>query len=234
MCGLCHRRRRVHHLEHARGRAPHALKRLGRGRQRSTSSNATSGISAIPASSTPFIRPAWTAETPTSSAPHIASPSSRRVRPWPIPAVRALCARDRRELRVRRVGAAQLLGRGPVDGQLWSALAPGRPPRVVSSRAPPLPWPRRARQAPRSAMARATPASTSATSRIRPAAGQHPPHQPRRSPRRRGAAIANAGTTRSSRSCSESTSCDQSRKQVAACETPADPAEPAARAADRR
>ena len=55
-----------------------------------TSSKAASGTSAITASRTPSSVPAWTATTPTTSAPHIASPDSSVAKPWPTPAVRAL------------------------------------------------------------------------------------------------------------------------------------------------
>ena len=47
------------------------------------------------ASSTPSSAPARTAVTPTSSAPHIASPQSSVANPWPTPAVRAVAAATR-------------------------------------------------------------------------------------------------------------------------------------------
>ena len=83
-----------------------------------SSSNAASGTSAITASSTPSSVPACTAATPTTSAPHIASPDSSVAAALADPAVRALAAASavsrasiaavRRELGIQRAEGGQL------------------------------------------------------------------------------------------------------------------------------
>ena len=80
--GLGYRRGRVHHLEHARGRAAHALERLGRDREGRDELECHQRDQREPreqdaAPCAPRAPPL----TPTSRAPHIARPEQRRVSP---------------------------------------------------------------------------------------------------------------------------------------------------------
>ena len=123
--------------------------------------------------------------TPTSSAPHIARPQHSVVRPWPMPAVRALAPRDARQQRVRGERAPQLLGSAAVDEQLGRALdqvddaggqlrARRRLARLAASREPPR-QPRHERRG-----------EQQRDQQDQPGGGQHPPHQrDRRRARRR-------------------------------------------------
>ena len=182
-----------------------------------TSSNATSGISASPASSTPSSRPSCTAVTPTSSAPHIARPAAQAREALPDARGAGARAGDARERDVRRRACAAAARRRAVDEQLGRALEQVDHATRSAPRAPPPGWPR-ARAASRPVSHGTSVAATSsATSRIRPAAGSiHHTSATVAAPTTR--AMANGGTTRSSRSCSESTSCDEPREQIAAAE----------------
>ena len=205
MCGLEHGRRRIHHLEHPRGRAAYALERLRRSRQPGDQLECHQGDQRDPGEQHSFQSSRVDRrDADHERAPHRESDTQARQA---LADARGAGARagELRHLRVRRERAPQLLGRGAVDGQLGSALDQVDDRRLSTPLARPPGGPPHARRASRSARARASPASSSATSRIRPAAGSiHHTSPTVAAPT--SSAIANGGTTRSSRSCRESTS----------------------------
>ena len=184
MRGLGHRRRRVHHLEHARGRrrvraAASASRRAARAparRPRAGSARAPRAARRpAPRRAPPRRRPA---ASPTSPAR-----SSRLVRPWPTPAVRALAA-------AIRVSSASARAR---PRELRRAMAPltassGAPSIRSTTDGGQLRARRACRASPRAASAAGQPRHERRREQQRAPAGsdrrrEHPPHRARPSPR---------------------------------------------------